>query len=222
MKLSNRAISRRQYIERSAQGISYLTLGSAAMVASAQLARAVTEASRSNPFAYDISRFAKTDPKLIRYEEVGRVASPHPEARRLAIGPKDRLYIANRNGIDALNREGVQQESIKLESPARCVAVAADGVLYAGLKDHVEVYDPERRRVANWEAPGKRPWLSGLFAGENDLLAADSGNRVVLRYDRSGKLVGRIGEKNKERQIPGLIVPSPYLDVALGRDGLLR
>jgi hypothetical protein len=43
-----------------------------------------------------------------------------------------------------------------------------------------------------------------------------------LRYDRSGKLAGRIGEKSQERNIPGLIVPSPYLDVKLGRDGLLR
>ena len=33
---------------------------------------------------------------------------------------------------------------------------------------------------------------------------------------------GRIGEKNKERNVPGLIVPSPYLDVKLARDGLLR
>ena len=58
--------------------------------------------------------------------------------------------------------------------------------------------------------------------GENDVFAADAGNRVVLRYDKSGKLAGRIGEKNKERNIPGLIMPSPYLDVVLARDGLLR
>jgi hypothetical protein len=54
------------------------------------------------------------------------------------------------------------------------------------------------------------------------VFVADSANRVVLRYDRSGKLVGRLGQKNQERNIPGLIVPSPYLDVKLGRDGLLR
>ena len=56
----------------------------------------------------------------------------------------------------------------------------------------------------------------------DDVVAADSGGRVVLRYDKSGKLAGRIGEKNKERNIPGLIMPSPYLDVKLARDGLLR
>jgi hypothetical protein len=54
------------------------------------------------------------------------------------------------------------------------------------------------------------------------VFAADSGNRVILRCDRSGKIVGRLGEKNKERNIPGFIVPSPYLDVEIAHDGLLR
>ena len=78
------------------------------------------------------------------------------------------------------------------------------------------------KRLASWDSPGKQAWFTGLAVGENEVFAADAGNRVVLRYDKSGKLVGRIGEKNKERNIPGLIVPSPYLDVELGRDGLLR
>jgi len=35
-------------------------------------------------------------------------------------------------------------------------------------------------------------------------------------------LVKRIGEKNKERNIPGFIVPSPFFAVTLAKDGLLR
>ena len=54
---------------------------------------------------------------------------------------------------------------------------------------------------------------------QGDVFAADAGNRVVLRYDKSGKLLGRIGEKNKERNVPGIVMPSPYLDVTLARDG---
>ena len=98
----------------------------------------------------------------------------------------------------------------------------ADGTVYAGARDHVEVFDAKGKRLATWESPGKRTWFTGLAVGENDVFAADAGNRVVLRYDKSGKLAGRIGEKNKERNIPGLIMPSPYLDVKLARDGLLR
>ena len=51
----------------------------------------------ANPFAYDVSRFQKTDPKLITYEEVARWPVPHKEARRLAIGPDDQLYVCAGN-----------------------------------------------------------------------------------------------------------------------------
>jgi hypothetical protein len=51
---------------------------------------------------------------------------------------------------------------------------------------------------------------------------ADAGNRLVLRYDLSGRLAGRIGQKNHDRGVPGLVVPSPYLDVKMGADGWLR
>jgi hypothetical protein len=124
--------------------------------------------------------------------------------------------------VGILDREGRVVSDIPLSSPARCVGVAADGTVYAGLRDHVEVFDLNGQRIAAWDAPSKKPWLTGLAIGDKDVFAADSAGRCVLRYDRRGKLLGRIGEKNKERNVPGLIVPSPYLDVELGHDGLLR
>ena len=111
---------------------------------------------------------------------------------------------------------------IGLGTAARCVAVAGDGTIYAGCATTWKCSTAKGKRLAAWESPGKRTWFTGLAVGENDVFAADAGNRVVLRYDKSGKLAGRIGEKNKERNVPGLIMPSPYLDVKLARDGLLR
>ena len=179
-------------------------------------------ASDPNPFAYDVERLRKTDPKLIHYEQAGHFPSPTPDARRIAIGPDDRVYIAAGNSVNVLDREGARIIEIALGTAARCVAVASDGTLYAGVRDHLEVFDQKGQRLATWDSPGKRTWFTGLTVGENDVFAADAGNRVVLRYDKSGKPVGRIGEKNKEKNIPGIIMPSPYLDVKLGRDGLLR
>ena len=43
-----------------------------------------------------------------------------------------------------------------------------------------------------------------------------------VSFDKSGKLVRRIGEKDKERNLPGFIIPSPFFDVEFSRDGLLR
>ncbi|MGA3180871.1 MAG: hypothetical protein ABSF38_11045 [Verrucomicrobiota bacterium] len=176
----------------------------------------------TNPFAYDVSRFQKTDPKLIAYEEVTRWPAPRKQARRLAIGPDDQLYLCAGNSIDRLTREGRRGLELALAGPASCVAVARDGTIFAGLRDHIEVFDATGGRVARWESPDPKTWFTGLAAGEKDVFAADAGKLIVLRYDRNGKIAARIGGKDADRNVPGFIVPSPFLDVIIHRDGLLR
>lgn len=183
---------------------------------------AVAENAPKNPFAYDVTRLQKTDPKLIAYEEKSRWKAPHAEAKRIAVGADDKLYVCSGNYLTALTRSGEQGLEIAATEPTRCCSVAKDGTIYLGLRNHVEVFDAQGQRKAVWESPGKKAWLTGIAAAENDVFVADAGNRVILRYDKSGKLVRRIGEKDKERNIPGFIIPSPFFDVKLARDGLLR
>jgi len=180
------------------------------------------EKTAKNPFAYDVSHLQKTDPKLITYDETKRWKAPHPEAKRIAIGPDNMLYICSGNYLTAMSRAGERGREIALAEPPRCVAVAKDGTIYLGLRDHIEVFDAQGQRKATWDSPGKKTWLTGIAVTENEVFVADAGNRVVLRYDKSGRLVHRLGEKNKERNIPGFIIPSPFFDVEIARDGLLR
>ena len=222
MKREDRNITRRDFLREATGSAGILVLGTSAFAASVGLARAASVGKDPNPFAYDVERLRKTDPKLIHHEQVGHFVCPSPLPRRIVIGPEDCVYIAADNSVRVLDREGTPLRDIGLGTAARCVAVAGDGTVYAGARDHVEVFDPKGKRLATWDSLGQRTWFTGLAAGANDVFVADAGNRVVLHYDKSGKLIGRIGEKNKERNIPGLILPSPYLDVKLGPDGLVR
>jgi hypothetical protein len=108
------------------------------------------------------------------------------------LAPEDQNHLLRTNSVVQSIQYG--NDSIKggthNAGAARGVAVAGDGTVYVGLRDHVEVYDAKGRRVNAWDGPGNKAWLTGLALGENDLFAADSGNRMILRYDRSGKLVG--------------------------------
>ncbi|MHB8521134.1 MAG: NHL repeat-containing protein [Limisphaerales bacterium] len=211
----SRGLSRRAFIKRS--------VGSAAIIGLAGAGQSLAAGdSRPNRFAYDLDRWRKTDPKLIRYQSTGRFRCPRPEPRRIAAGPDHRLYLAAGSSICVLDGQGVSTAEFALAAPPRCLAVAGDGTLYVGLRDHLEVYDPPGRLRTKWETPGGRPFFTGVAVGEKDVFIADAGTRVVLRYDRSGKLVRRIGEKNPDRNVPGFIVPSPFFDVEIAPDGLLR
>lgn len=218
MKNSGRPMNRRQFIQNASSGGAAAVLGAA--VLNSPLARAAEK--DFNPFAYDIERFRKTDPKLLAYEPVAKRAFPGADPRRIAAGPGDRLYVAFRNGVAVLDSHGARVSEVPVSEPVRCVAVSAEGTVYAGIRDHVEVFDAKGARTATWAAPGKKAWITGLAVAENEVFAADSGSRLVWRFDRSGKVLGKVGEKNREKNVPGLVVPSPYLDVKLGRDGLLR
>jgi hypothetical protein len=94
--------------------------------------------------------------------------------------------------------------------------------VYAGVGDHVEVFGKDGSKLASWESAGKKSWCTAISIAEGNIYVADAGGRMILRYDPSGKVLNRIGQKNAEASVPGLVVPSPYLDVEVGGDGLLR
>ena len=206
-------VSRRQFVKDVAQGA--LVVGVGAYVAQ------TAAAAERNPFAYDVSRFSQTDPKLIGWEEVSRRTCPVKAALRLAIGPDDAVHVVAGHQIVRWSGAG-ERPSLDLGAPVRCVAVAADGTLLVGLTDRIAVFDAAGKRQADWPSPGPKTWFTGLAVTEREVFAADSGNRIVWRFDRAGKTLGRLGARDAQRGVPGLILPSPFLDVKLHADGLLR
>jgi hypothetical protein len=211
----DKMISRRRFFERGVGGVA----AASAFGLAGNASRAA--GAGDNPFALDLSRYQKVDPKLVHYERVGRFRCPQPEPRRIALGPDGRLYIAAAKYVAILERKGTPAGDIACPEAMRAIAVVEDQI-FVGSRSALAIYDGKGQRTAQWDPPPGKPFLTGIAVGKNDVFVADAGNRVVLRYDRSGKLIGRIGEKNKERNIPGFVVPSPYLDVEIAPDGLLR
>jgi hypothetical protein len=102
------------------------------------------------------------------------------------------------------------------------VTVTDDGAIYLGLRDHVEVLDGQGKRLASWDPLGEEAVLTSIAKYKGHVFVADAGHRVVLHYDLEGNLIDHIGEKDPDRDIPGFIIPSPYFDLAVAPDGLLR
>ena len=177
----------------------------------------------SEEFIYDIDELTKIDPNLILYEESAKpIKTDFNTSRAIAVGPEHRIYIAGDQAIRVFAESGNLLSEIKLPSAPRCLAVGDDGKIYIGMKDYVEIYDSQGIRLATWQSLGDDAVLTSIAVSKNDVFVADAGNRIVLRFDTTGNLIKRIGRKDSEKNIPGFVIPSPYFDLAVGRDGLLR
>jgi len=177
----------------------------------------------SKEFTYDVAELARVDPNLILYEEsAGAIETGFSDAHGIAVDSEGSIYVAGDRAIRIFAQNGDLQREIELADAPRCLAVSADGTLYIGLKDHVEIYDAQGQRQASWDSLGPDAILTSIAVTKNDVFVADAGNRVVVRYDTTGNLVNTIGRKDADRNIPGFVVPSAYFDLAMSGDGLLR
>lgn len=177
-------------------------------------------------FSYELKPDT-VDPALVKYQQTAEIPLAMRQARAVAVGPDDRVYVAGDQAIVAFDASGSRIAEIALEDQPRCLAVGgsqhiAPGRLYVGMNAHVEVYEPTGKRTAAWDRVSERSTLTSIAVSERDVFVADAGSRVVLRYDAAGKLLGRIGQPDKSRNIRGFVIPSPYFDVAMAADGLLR
>ena len=174
-------------------------------------------------FKYDVDKLAKIDPNLILYEEsAGAIKTGFANSHGIAVDSKGSVYVAGDKAIRIYAQSGVRLSEVKLEDMPRCLTVTEDGTIYAGMKDHVELYDAQGQRQASWESLGEKAILTSIVVSEGNVLVADAGNRIVIRYDMAGNIINKIGKKDSFRNIPGFVIPSPYFDIAVPKDGLLR
>jgi hypothetical protein len=186
--------------------------------------RAISENSKkeaANPFEYNIENFKKSEKNLIHYTEVQQINLNLESLYAIAIGPEDKIYVSGVDSIEILNKDGSPHSSIKTSGPAFCLSLDENGDLYAGMREHVEVYDKKGVKKAQWESLGEDAIITSIAISEESIFVADAGNHIVWKFSKSGDKQARIGEKNQAKDIPGFVIPSPYFDVAVDPDGFL-
>lgn len=129
----------------------------------------------------------------------------------LAVGPDGVIYVASEDLIVALAVDGKECLRFAVQGRPGCLAITPDSRLLAGMRRHVEVFKSDGSKMSEWQDLGERAWLTSIAADDENIYVADAGNRIVWRFDQSGKMLNRIGEK--------LNVPSPYFDVAINPIG---
>jgi hypothetical protein len=181
-------------------------------------------------FTFEVDTYI--DPNLILYEESAQpISTAFAASSAVAVGPNDCLYVAGDKAIKVFGENGSLLATMQLTEKPRSLAVSDDGKVYVGMPGRVEVYDGQGNQLASWDSLGPDTVLTSIAVSKADVFVADAGNRIVLHYDTTGKLINRIGGKaapvegaegDEDRNTPGFVIPSPHFDLAVAKDGLLR
>jgi hypothetical protein len=166
-----------------------------------------------------IDEALKVDPKLIIGKEEGRLSTGFKELRGVAVGPEDRVYAVGDKSLIIMDNAGKRIAKTDVDKPAFNVGVAADGTAYVSLMDHIEVFDAKGERKAVWSPPGPAAWITSIAVSDKEVYAADFGYKTVYRYDKTGKVLGILGELGPQAGTGKYEVPSPYFDVAVDQNG---
>ncbi|MCA9069334.1 MAG: hypothetical protein KDA84_10445, partial [Planctomycetaceae bacterium] len=137
-------------------------------------------------------------------------------ARKIAVGPKDQIFVAADQEVLVFNAQGQKQNSLPLPRPARCLAVAGDGRLYVGLIDRVHVFDAKLKEVSVSKRFSEKTIFSGIAISEKHLFLADAGQHVIWRCDLQARMEYVFYGKN------GFASPAEFFSIELGTDGNVR
>jgi len=174
-------------------------------------------------FQYDLAELVKVDPNLILYAEVGDpIPTGFSNSRALAVDPNGNIYVAGDNAVRIFSRTGRKITQFQTTQSPTALTIGPNRNIYLAIANRIEQYTPQGRRLTTWSTDSDNAIITSIAVYHNHVFVADAANRLVLHFDTTGKLLNRIGRKDPDRNIPGFVIPSPYFDLAVATDGLLR
>jgi hypothetical protein len=170
-------------------------------------------------YVYDISQYAKIDPALILYRQAEpAIVTGLKSAKAIAV--RDDIYIAGDKDIVVMDKAGGVKRKIALDAEPTSLAVKDEGVIVAGLGDTLAIINTDSKgKQLRWKVGGAKARLTSIVLSAEMIFAADAVNGLIYEYDWMGKLIRTIGGGVGENKF---VIPSPYFDIAMAPDGLLR
>ena len=182
-----------------------------------------TKSTLGPEYTYDIEQYAKIDPALILYRQVGEaIQTDFQKTHAVLVDNAGNIFIAGDFKLVKYDRTGKLLKEIKLDKEPTCIEIDLNGNLIVGMSNVIVILDSQGKIIQEWTAPTAVSLQTSIAVDKDHIFAADALNKLVWCYDREGNVVKRIGQKNPERNIPGIVVPSAYFDIAMYPDGLLR
>jgi hypothetical protein len=175
------------------------------------------ECNIDNAFEYDLEKLEKVDPKLIKFKEIKKIPVTIKKPIGVAVDLDQDIFVVGEGSLFIVKNANTPIE-VRIPRNASSIAVSADAKVYIGFTDHIEVYDTNGNKLSSWSGLGPDAYISSIAVSDKYVLAADSGNRCIVRYDVYGRILGKIVKRDKDTNENGFVVPSLFFDVAVNSD----
>src|SRR5688572_17030463 len=137
-------------------------------------------------------------------------ASPHALRRSLAglaVGKGDAIHVL---GDDQVRVFGAGLDFVRgwpVSPGARCLDVDAAGQVFVGFVRHVEGFDAAGRRLLSFSTVdlGNPSEVTSVKTYRDEVLVGDAAARCIRRFDRSGRALGTVGDRDRTR---GFMLPN--------------
>ena len=176
---------------------------------------------KENVYEYDLKELRKVDSSKISHKEVKQIKIQAKELHGIAIDSKDQIYVSTDEAILVLNAEGEKIKSLKVRGEARCLTIAENGNVLVGMRNRVDIRKPDGSLRNSFLIAGDKAFITSLAIDGENIYVADAGQKIVHHYNLEGKKIKEIGGKNTEAGIKGFVIPSPFFDLLMGRQGEL-
>lgn len=161
------------------------------------------------------------DDQLVRWRQVEEIPCDAEGLRGIALSSDGSLYVAANTGVLVIEPGKAPSVLATPGGPARCVAVYEDAggrKVLVGIGGRVVVIQ-SGKPLQSWAASNGTGLVTSISPGKDTVWAADAANRIVVAFGWDGHEKARLGQPDPESDDTGLIVPSPFLDVAQTPDG---
>ena len=179
-----------------------------------------TSSRKGNKYQLDINEYSKVDPALITYKEVRNYNLASDSLNAIAL-KQDKIYLADGSFIRILNLNGEQLVRFGLPYEATCVEINGDGKILVGFKDRIGLCNDTGESIWITDMINESAYITAVAIKGTLIFASDAGNRLVQRFDISGKFLGNFEGKTGEDDSTGFIVPSGYFDLKVNQEGEL-
>ncbi|PLX05340.1 MAG: hypothetical protein C0595_00010 [Marinilabiliales bacterium] len=174
-----------------------------------------------NVYEFNLDDFTSVDSSLVNYTEVQDFKPDVEKMKAVDVDQDDNIYVAGKDKILIYDKDANLLKQINTGAEALSMKVSDSKEIYLGTRDHIEIWNSEGDKKDSWEVRNDKVVITSIALADSSVFVADAGNKIVYHYDLYGNFINEIGRKDSIKGIQGFVLPSPYFDVAIGRDNEL-